>query len=88
MHEQKQPLAARQTKPVASSSGSSLESHREGKPPASGPLKDIYFDFDQYSLRPDANDLLKTHAGWLKHNASAQVEIEDIAMNGERASAI
>ena len=59
-----------------SNSGSSLDAHREGKAPASGPLKDIYFDFDQYNLSADARDVLKSHSGWLKNNASAQVEIE------------
>lgn len=76
MQQQKKVAVAKQVKPVASDSGSSLEAHREGKTPASSPLKDIYFDFDQYSLRPDARDLLKAHTGWLKNNASAQVEIE------------
>ena len=75
--QQKQKVAAaRQVKPVSSSSDSSLDAHREGKVPTSGPLKDINFDFDQYDLRADARDLLKSHAGWLKNSASAQVEIE------------
>ena len=75
---QPQPKAAatRQVKPVVSNSGSSLDAHREGKMPTSGPLKDINFDFDQYNLRADARDVLKSHAGWLKNSASAQVEIE------------
>ena len=32
------------------SSGSSLDAHKEGKSPESGPLKEIYFDFDRYDL--------------------------------------
>ena len=72
----KRRLLPRQIKTAASNSGSSLDAHREGKAPASGPLKDIYFDFDQYDLRADARDMLKSHAEWLKDNASAQVEIE------------
>ena len=66
-------------KPVkspVSQSGSSLDAHREGKVPASGPLKDIYFDFDQSALRADARDTLRAHAKWLKDAAAAQVEIE------------
>jgi peptidoglycan-associated lipoprotein len=76
MQQQNKVPVAKQVKPVAANSSSSLEANREGKPPASGPLKDIYFEFDQYNLRADARDLLKTHAGWLKNNAAAQVEIE------------
>ena len=76
MKPQQKAVATRQVKPVGSRSGSSLDAHREGKSPASGPLKDIYFDFDQYNLSAEARDILKSHAGWLKNNASAQVEIE------------
>ncbi len=55
---------------------SSLEAVREGKAPAAGPLKDIYFEFDRYDLNADARATLKANAGWLKANPSARVEIE------------
>ena len=55
---------------------SSLEARREGKAPAAGPLKDIYFDFDRYDLKPDARATLKANADWLKANPSARAEIE------------
>lgn len=54
----------------------SLEAFQAGKAPAASPLKEIYFDFDKYDLRPDARAALKANAGWLKANPSAQVEIE------------
>ena len=76
MQPQQKAGTTKQIKTVASNSGSSLDAHREGKAPTSGPLKDIYFDFDQYNLRADARDVLKSHSGWLKNSASAQVEIE------------
>ena len=60
----------------AKAPASSLEAAREGKSPAGGPLKDIYFNFDRSDLRPDARDTLKANAGWLKANPSARVEIE------------
>ena len=63
-------------KTVAANSGSSLDAHREGKAPAAGPLKDIYFDFDRYDLGGDARDMLKSHAQWLKENGASQIEIE------------
>ena len=55
---------------------SSLEAHRAGKAPASGPLVEIYFDFDSYDLRADARKTLQAHAAWLKANPAARVEIE------------
>ncbi len=55
---------------------SSLEAAREGEAPAAGPLKDIYFDFDRYDLKPDARATLKANADWLKANPSARAEIE------------
>ena len=59
-----------------SAPSSSLEAMRQGKPPAAGPLKDIYFDFDRYDLRPDARATLKADADWLKANPSVRAEIE------------
>jgi len=54
----------------------SLEALRRGEAPTGGPLKEIYFDFDKYDLRPDARTSLKANAGWLKGNPSAQVDVE------------
>ena len=39
-------------------------------------MKEVYFDFDRYDLRPDARETLKTNAAWLKANPAAQVQIE------------
>jgi len=57
-------------------SGSSLDALREGKAPSSGPLVEIYFDFDSYNLGADARRTLQAHAAWLKANPAARVEIE------------
>ena len=57
-------------------SGSSLDALREGKSPVSGPLKDVYFEFDSYALSAEARSILQTNAAWLKANPAAQVEIE------------
>jgi peptidoglycan-associated lipoprotein len=59
-----------------SQTGSSLDAHREGKGLASGPLKEIRFDFDSYDLTPEARTILNANAAWLKANPSANVEIE------------
>lgn len=67
---------ARSVTASKSAPASSLEAKREGKAPAAGPLKDIYFEFDRYDLRPDAREALKANADWLKANPAARVEIE------------
>jgi len=66
-----------------SAQSSSLEAFRRGQeiPSASrrsagSPLKDIIFDFDRYSLQPEARQTLKANAGWLKKNPSGRIEIE------------
>jgi peptidoglycan-associated lipoprotein len=61
---------------AGSSSASSLEAHVQGKAPMSGPLKEIYFEFDSYDLNPDARATLKVDTEWLKGNPSSRVEIE------------
>jgi len=57
----------------------SLEQLRRGQAPVTpkdSPLKEIYFDFDKYYLRPDARTTLKANAEWLKKNPAVRVEIE------------
>jgi peptidoglycan-associated lipoprotein len=71
----KQPTSA----PGDSTSASSLDALKRGDStatPASGPLKEVYFDFDRYDLRADAREILKSNWDWLKANPSAQVQIE------------
>jgi peptidoglycan-associated lipoprotein len=61
------------------SQSSSMEQLQKGQPvgtPASSPLKDIYFDFDRYDLRPDARETLQANADWLKQNPAIAVQIE------------
>ncbi|MCX5833701.1 MAG: peptidoglycan-associated lipoprotein Pal [Deltaproteobacteria bacterium] len=36
----------------------------------------IYFDYDRSTIRPDATDVLKKHAAWLKKNAGYAVKVE------------
>jgi len=57
-------------------SGSSLDAHREGRAPASGPLKETFFEFDSYNLTSEARAILQANAVWLKANPAANVEIE------------
>jgi len=39
-------------------------------------LKDVFFDFDKYNLRPDATRTLDINAAWLKENPRQLVLIE------------
>lgn len=62
-----------------STASSSLEALRAGKEIPTGhpgPLKDIYFEFDSYTLSADARKTLKANDEWLKANPSARAEIE------------
>jgi peptidoglycan-associated lipoprotein len=71
-------MAKPETKAPISQS-SSLEQLQQGKAigtPPSSALKDIYFDFDSYDLRPDARATLVANANWLKANPSVSVQIE------------
>jgi peptidoglycan-associated lipoprotein len=63
----------------AATGDSSLKRAGEGKStetPPSSPLKEVYFAFDSFDLRPDARATLKANADWLKANPSTRVEIE------------
>jgi len=57
-------------------SGSSLDAHRQGKTPKSGPLREIFFAFDRYELSEQARAALQENAAWLKANPAAKIEIE------------
>jgi peptidoglycan-associated lipoprotein len=39
-------------------------------------LTDAYFDYDQYTIRPDARAALENNARWLKNNPKVRVKIE------------
>ena len=59
--------------------GTSLDSYRRGTlggGGGQGPLDDIYFDYDSYSLSLDARELLNLNADWLRANPNARVEVE------------
>jgi peptidoglycan-associated lipoprotein len=81
---------------------SGLEALRAGEPPStpsSSPLKDIYFDFDRYDLRPDMRAVIKANADWLEANLAVPVQIEgycdergtteyNLALGAKRAEAV
>lgn len=86
----------------ADTGASSLKQLQAGKAPvtpASSPLKDVYFGFDRYDLAPEAREILRANADWLKSNPTARVEIEghtdergtseyNLALGAKRAQAV
>ncbi len=62
-------------------------------------LKDVLFDFDKSDIRPDARDVLKANADWIKANAKSKIQIEghcdergtneyNLALGERRANAV
>jgi peptidoglycan-associated lipoprotein len=43
---------------------------------SSGPLRTVYFDFDDFRLRSDARSTLEQNGSWLKSNPDVKVEIQ------------
>jgi peptidoglycan-associated lipoprotein len=80
--------------------GSSLTKFQKGQLGAGGqgPLTDIHFDYNDYSIREQDGEILKHNANWLTSNTGARVQIEghcdnrgseeyNIALGAKRAQA-
>jgi peptidoglycan-associated lipoprotein len=63
-----------------------------------GPLSDIHFDYNDYSVRAQDGEILKSNADWMTKNSAARVQIEghcdnrgteeyNIALGAKRAQA-
>jgi peptidoglycan-associated lipoprotein len=63
-----------------------------------GPLSDIHFDYNDYSVRPQDGEILKSNADWMTKNSNTRVQIEghcdnrgseeyNIALGAKRAQA-
>ncbi len=63
-----------------------------------GPLGDVHFDYNDYSIRAQDGEILKANADWLTKNSGARVQIEghcdnrgseeyNIALGAKRAQA-
>jgi peptidoglycan-associated lipoprotein len=57
---------------------SSLSQFQKGQLGAggAGPLSDIHFDYNDYSIRAQDSEVLKTNADWLTKNSNSRVQIE------------
>jgi len=80
--------------------GSSLSNFQKGTLGANeqGPLSDIHFDYNDYSVRAQDGEILKSNADWMGKNSAARVQIEghcdnrgseeyNIALGAKRAQA-
>jgi peptidoglycan-associated lipoprotein len=80
------PSAAAPTAPSPSAPGPAAPAPTPAPAPATPPrpsefrahdaLKDVYFDFDKYDIRPNDARTLDTNAGWLKQNTGQLLLIE------------
>ncbi|MBI4404414.1 MAG: peptidoglycan-associated lipoprotein Pal [Deltaproteobacteria bacterium] len=56
--------------------GTAVTGGEEVTSASSGELQTIYFEFDRYTIRPDAREALRANASWLKKNPTANVQME------------
>jgi len=65
----------------------------------SGLFQDIYFDYDEYQIQPDARPILEAVSSWLLKNSSAKISVEgncdergtneyNLALGDRRAKAV
>lgn len=57
-------------------SGSSLENWKSGKFGAQGPLSDIHFAYNDYTIQEQDGPVLKSNASWLQAHPQTRVQIE------------
>jgi peptidoglycan-associated lipoprotein len=85
---------------MSSTSGSSLSQFQKGQLGSGeqGPLSDIHFDYNDYTVRPEDTQILHSNADWLQKNSNSHVQIEghcdergseeyNIALGAKRAQA-
>jgi peptidoglycan-associated lipoprotein len=79
--------------------GSSLKNFQTGQVGGDqGPLKDIHFGYNDYTIQPQDSDILRANADWLQQNRASRVQVEghcdergseeyNIALGAKRAQA-
>ena len=85
---------------LGANGSSSLNQFQKGTLGANGqgPLSDIHFDYNDYSVRAQDGEILKSNADWMSKNSVARVQIEghcdnrgseeyNIALGAKRAQA-
>jgi len=79
---------------------SSLEQLKQGTlgATAGGPLSDVHFDYDDYTIRPQDSEILRANASWLREHSASRAQVEghcdergseeyNIALGAKRAQA-
>jgi peptidoglycan-associated lipoprotein len=63
---------------IGAGGGSSLSQFQKGTlgQGGQGPLSDIHFDYNDYSIRPQDSQILQGNANWLSKHANTRVQIE------------
>jgi peptidoglycan-associated lipoprotein len=64
---------------LGAAGGSSLEKFQHGQlgaPGSGGPLTDIHFDYDDYTIRPQDGEILRSNARWLTDHGDTHVQVE------------
>jgi peptidoglycan-associated lipoprotein len=64
---------------LGSAGGNSLSQFQKGtlgEPGGGGPLTDIHFDYDDYTIRPQDGEILRNNAKWLTDHGNARVQVE------------
>jgi peptidoglycan-associated lipoprotein len=84
---------------LGGSGKSSLEQFQKGTLGGEGgPLSDIHFDYNDYTIRAQDSEVLRSNASWLSSHANARVQVEghcdergseeyNIALGAKRAQA-
>jgi peptidoglycan-associated lipoprotein len=63
---------------MGAAGGGSLSQFQHGTlgPGSGGPLTDIHFDYDDYTIRPQDGQILRTNAQWLSDHGNTRVQVE------------
>ncbi len=59
--------------------GNSLSQFQKGtlgEPGSGGPLTDIHFDYDDFTIRPQDGEILRSNAKWLSDHGNTRVQVE------------
>jgi peptidoglycan-associated lipoprotein len=64
---------------LGAAGGNSLSQFQKGtlgEPGSGGPLTDIHFDYDDFTIRPQDGEILRNNAKWLSDHGNARVQVE------------
>ena len=68
--------------------GTTNEDWEKGTVGRGGPLSDIHFGYNDYTISDQDGPVLKSNASWLQGHANARVQVEAFAMSAARRNII